>query len=668
MKSLVSRPHFAPLALLFALCLLFWSRVLLGGEVLLPGAMLGGFAPFGGDPRAPWTILQWDALAQYFPWRHFAAQSLQSGHIPLWNPFQFCGTPFMANAQSAIFYPLNLPFWVFDTARAFGIAAFAHSILASFSTYFLARRWNLSRAAAVLAGAIYAFCGYLSAWSLLPTLFATAAWLPLCLLLFERASDDEKPGASSLLLALSLSCALLAGHAQVFFYILLALALRQPFLKRKWRGLAILGGALGLALLLGALQVVPTLELARIGHRVAVAPTPADWKFWQDRALGWSELGALVFPAEPTALGTLSENFGYLGFGAILLGILGLFWTRKDAAKAPDARTFSVEESAEEVSHQSEALRAENSIRLGREPIGDASPTSRLADFFASRPKNFAFALAIFGLLYALATPLSRLIFFAIPGVSQMGGTGRALLLWSLGVALLAGFGLDFVRARFPHRWLAPLALLLVVGELSFNSYLTLPTAPRAAIYPPTTLTTFLAKNSSPQARVLMLTPRNEWLPREAFRPSQNHPSGVLPPNGATVYGIYDVNGYDSLSLRQYRAYIGGASPALNGNMVLLDSLAPVLLDELGVRYVVTLQNQPPATEPGRRVLSADGCDVWERQINGQLRVSGQNFAPGTRDGKYQPTSFRFGAFVSLCALGFVAAAWIVRRGGFFRA
>ncbi len=630
MKSLFSQRN-APLWCLFALCLLFWSRVLFTSQVLLPGAMLRGFAPFGGDETAPWTILQWDALAQYFPWRHFAAQTLSRGEIPLWNPFGFCGTPFVANAQSAVFYPLNLPFWIFDTAYAFGISAFLHSILASFSTYFLARRWNLSRAAAVLAGAIYAFCGYMSAWSLLPTLFATAAWLPLCVLLFEKASDDAKPGISSFALAMGLGCALLAGHAQIFFYILLALLLRQPYLVRPWRGLAILGGALALALLLGAIQVLPTLELARIGHRVAGAPTPGDWEFWRARALHIGELRALIFPAEPTHLGTLNENFGYLGFGAVLLGILGLFTARK----------------------------AEN---------GESSTGFRFPAWLGSRFRNYALALAIFGLLYALATPVSQFVFFNFPGVSQMGGTGRALLLWSLGIALLAGFGLDFARARFSSRLLAPLALILVVAELGFNSFLAIPTAPRASIYPPTALTTFLAKNSAPDARVLMLTPQREWLQSEAFRAPRTHPSGVLPPNGALVYRIYDVNGYDSLSLRQYRAWVGseeagGASPALNGNMVLLNSLSPALLDSLAVRYVVAQQGQTLPQVPGRWVLSADGCEVWERKISGDLRVGGQNFAPGWRDGKYQPQSFRLGAFISLCALGFVAAALVTKTG-----
>lgn len=648
MKLLFSRPHLAPLLLLFALCLMFWSRVLFTDQVLLPGAMLRGFAPFGDDANAPWSILQWDALAQYFPWRHFAAQSLRGGQIPLWNPFQFAGTPFVANAQSAVFYPLNLPFWIFDTARAFGIAAFGHSILASFATYFLARRWNLSRAAAVVAATIYAFCGYLSAWALLPTLFATASWLPLCLLLFEKASDDEKIGASSFFLALSLACALLAGHAQIFFYILLALALRQPFLRRKWRGLAILIGAASLALILGAAQVLPTLELAHIGHRAGGPPTPADWDFWKPRALQSGDWPSLLVPNWPMAWGSLNENFGYLGIGALSLGFLGVFWKRRETRG----------ENGEARGERRETRKNDPNL---------VSRFSILASRFSFPAKNYALTLAVFGLLYALATPVSQFFFFGIPGVSQMGGTGRALLLWSLGVALLAGFGLDLARSTIKSAVLPLLALLVVGAELFANAWMTQPTAPRQTIYPPTQLTTFLAQKSGPDARVLLVTPKKSWLPTESFRRGRTHPPGILPPNGATVYGIYDVNGYDSLSPRIYRSWVGsaesgGPSPQLNGNMVLLESFSPAMLDSLQVRYVVTSQSAPPQNAPGRKVLSANGCDIWQREMSGTQRVNGASFTPGWTEGKYQPETFRLGTFLSLCALGFVGAALVFKR------
>ena len=200
-------PDLLPVLALVLLALIYWSKVLFTGQVLLPGHMLGGFAPFGAESNAPWNILQWDGLGQYYPWRFFAAQRLHLGRIPLWNPHQFAGTPFLANGQSAVFYPPNLVFWIMDPARAFGWAAFLHTLLAAIGTYFLARQWNLSRAASLVAAIAFGFCGYLSAWAMLPTLAETASWLPLTLLLLERSVEEAAPSQRArrvLLLAVAL--------------------------------------------------------------------------------------------------------------------------------------------------------------------------------------------------------------------------------------------------------------------------------------------------------------------------------------------------------------------------------------------------------------------------------------------------------------------------------
>ena len=617
--------HTPALGLLTLFALALWSRVLFTGQVLLPGAMLSGFHPFGGQVSAPWNILQWDSLAQYYPWRHFAAQELRAGHIPLWNPFEFTGTPFVANAQSAVFYPLNLPFWLFDTAYAFGVAALLHTLLSAFATYFLCQRWNLSRAASVVAAIAFAFCGYLAAWALLPTLFSTASWLPLCLLLFEKSCDDKRAHGATLGLVLSLSCALLAGHAQIFFYIALALLLRIAFLQKRGRGYLIWVGALGGAALLSMLQILPTLELARYGHRAVDAATPSAWQAIQARALQTMQLPSLLIPGWPTF--STDENFGYIGIGVLLLMLAALGWRAR--------------------SHQS------------------------------ARGKWFALTLAIFGLLYALATPLAALFFYGVPGVSQMGGTGRALILWSMGAALLCGFGVDFLRDKLKSSFVPAVALLLVAAELGFNAFLIQPTAPRAQIYPATTLTTWLQARVGQNNRVLFYTARSQWLPAELFAPPQTHPLGVLPPNGALVYRLHEINGYDSLSLRQYRAYINGeefsrvggreiegASPALNGNVVLINNLNSPVLDSLATRYIVVPQSLDLGDNApqGKIVFSADGCNVWERPLQNGARISGAAFSPGFKNGGYNPETFRFGAFVSLCALGFGCAGAMAKR------
>jgi hypothetical protein len=194
-QGVLASPHTLPLLVLFALNLLFWIRVLVTGHVLLPGEFLRGFAPFGSDPQAQWNILQWDALGQYYPWRHFAAQQLRSGGIPLWNPYQFAGTPFVANGQSAVFYPLNLPFWTFDVARAFGISAFLHTMLSGIATYFLAATLGRLSLSLLCLAASLVLLRLSLRWAMLPRFPIPLPGFPSLLLLRARCFIEASPAA-----------------------------------------------------------------------------------------------------------------------------------------------------------------------------------------------------------------------------------------------------------------------------------------------------------------------------------------------------------------------------------------------------------------------------------------------------------------------------------------
>src|SRR5947208_546792 len=99
--------HAVPLALFGILAALFLSPTLFGDQSLLPTDLLmqmspwaettGGASPIG-RPHQPWNPLLWDAIAQFYPWRAFAAAWMRQGVVPLWDPHQFCGTPFLANS------------------------------------------------------------------------------------------------------------------------------------------------------------------------------------------------------------------------------------------------------------------------------------------------------------------------------------------------------------------------------------------------------------------------------------------------------------------------------------------------------------------------------------------------------------------------------------------
>ncbi len=174
----------SPLFFLLLSALFLW-RSTFTGDVFLPANLLGHIAPWTAaiphDNLPPWNPLRWDGIAQFYPWRNFAHETIRSGYIPLWNPYQFCGTPFVANSQSAVFYPPNLLFYLLPTARAFGASALLHLTLCGWFTYLFMRRIGCGAAGALLAGVVYAFSNWQIQWLQLPTFLATSCWFPLLL-------------------------------------------------------------------------------------------------------------------------------------------------------------------------------------------------------------------------------------------------------------------------------------------------------------------------------------------------------------------------------------------------------------------------------------------------------------------------------------------------------
>src|SRR5437763_880642 len=45
-----------------------------------------------------------------YSWLHFWIRSLRGGHLPLWDPYGFCGHPFAMDMLPSAFYPLHLLF------------------------------------------------------------------------------------------------------------------------------------------------------------------------------------------------------------------------------------------------------------------------------------------------------------------------------------------------------------------------------------------------------------------------------------------------------------------------------------------------------------------------------------------------------------------------------
>ena len=610
------------LTLLLPPCLLLWP-VLAHGEAFLPADLLRDIAPWRIDNPSslvPWNPLMWDGIAEFYPWRLFAAQTLHSGYLPLWNPHQFCGTPFVANSQSAVFYPPNLLFFLLPVWKAFGFSVLLHLFLTGGCMYaFLhSPKMGLGRAASLVGAVAWQLCHWQVAWLELPTFLCVSAWLPLALLLVDRTI--ERPiAARAGALGVCLGVMLLAGHLQIALYCLglvTAYALFRAGPLVKANRLALLGCTLlvsALAFGLAAPQILPTLELARVSHRAGGPATWAAFEGYVHLALPPASLVTLWLPnffGSPTrgtywgiglngGPGAYMENACYDGVLTLLLALAGVLATwRQNAAT------------------------------------------------------RFFVIIALVSLLMALGTPLNALPFFGIPGFAQTGSPGRILVLWSFCVAVLAAhgaqtilrgewrvllkafvlffaFGLSafgyamfwFSRYAPPgylasnlasetDLWRLPVGILLAAGaalwlrqrgsltthhmggalvvlvgtDLLAAGYGFNRTTMPENVYPVTPLIAYLQQHRS-EGRIIPLNRR--WSLTD--RP----PLAVLPPNTGMVYGLNDTQGYDSLLTGQYFQFAGrmdrgSPAPPENGNMVFTYGYDSMEAREAGARYVVT--------------------------------------------------------------------------------
>ncbi|HSA84321.1 MAG TPA: hypothetical protein VLF20_05575, partial [Patescibacteria group bacterium] len=117
---------------------LFFNPVFISGKLPIPAdTIIGLYHPYrdlyaSEYPRGiPFHNSQiTDPVRQQYPWKVLSIDSLKSGQLPLWNPYNFAGTPLLANMQSAVFYPLNIFFFIMPYQFAWSLLIVSQPILA----------------------------------------------------------------------------------------------------------------------------------------------------------------------------------------------------------------------------------------------------------------------------------------------------------------------------------------------------------------------------------------------------------------------------------------------------------------------------------------------------------------------------------------------------------
>jgi hypothetical protein len=410
---------FVVATLLLAAVACFWPLVRHPSDQLV-GVQQGGFN---------------DLVTFYFPYRDLPRVILaRYGQWPFWNPWLGTGGPHLGDPQSALFYPLSWPFWLVGVRGWLSWSFVVHHLLGGMGTYGLCRRLGLSRLGAACAGVAFLGSPVLLARSGEgQTCLSVMVWAPWAFWMYERERQGARHGVAGLVTVLAL--AILAGHSQEAYYLVIALSLmclydalrlvaagqRSGAAQRIGRWVIVGLGTAGLA----AVDLVPSFLYTRAaaeGYRLLRARLAID-------CAGPENLQQLLHPFALGGPATYTgpghffwETLCYFGVAAEILAVLGLI----------------------------------SSLRSSRR-IGPLAVVG-------------AVGLAV---AFRNHTPVYPLLEHIIPGLGLFRYPSRILFLTALAVAVLAGAGIDAIAAaRFSGRFRTDvlrtlLALAIVVVGLN---------------------------------------------------------------------------------------------------------------------------------------------------------------------------------------------------------
>jgi hypothetical protein len=161
--------------------------------LLLTLAMFGDVLLLPGDQIL--SDLGKDLSSQFVYWRQFGFHELRAGHLALWNPYVFSGTPFFGAFQPALLYPPNLIYLVLPLPKAINYEIALHVFLLGMLMSMWVRHHGLHPAAILLASVSTMFGGafFLHIFpGHLPFLDASA-WTPLILLTVDELLENPRP-------------------------------------------------------------------------------------------------------------------------------------------------------------------------------------------------------------------------------------------------------------------------------------------------------------------------------------------------------------------------------------------------------------------------------------------------------------------------------------------
>lgn len=304
-----------------------------------------------GIPAAagvPWLV--GDNLIQNYPLRALVGTDLAHGHLPLWAPQLWSGSPLLAGFNAGAAYPLSWLFAVLPNMLAWVTNQVAVEVVAAAGMAALLRGFGRSWTAAGLGAASFAYGGFVAVQDVHLDIVQAAGWLVWAFVALERLAR-RPPGRAGApwvaLLGVSLGLMVLTGGAEPILDGGVVLVLYSAWLL--WRAAGhrlalaaeVVGGA-AIGILIGAAQLLPGSALQGQSQRA----THSLWYFTSGSInksftlLGLDPFvlgGAHSFPLSFVGTYNLPEISSYIGILPVM-GVVGLLARRH--RRHPEARQW----------------------------------------------------------------------------------------------------------------------------------------------------------------------------------------------------------------------------------------------------------------------------------------------------------------------------------------
>ena len=557
----------------------------LQGKIPFPRDLVLGHAAWEG--LRPETLRSFagiiDVPALSYPFHALAGRAARKGSLALWNPYILGGSPFLANSQSALFYPLNAMYYVLPVPAAWMLALTIRMFLAGLFMALFVRALGGTAAGCIVSGMIFSACGFMTAWQG-QAIGDGAIWLPLICYSVHRL--HRAPSARSVGLgAISFAMPALAGHPETAFHLALTgAALAFVLWLFPWdaaagrfdlRFLAAFAAIGVLAMGLASVQMLPTLEWLPHLNQKLDQPEPArtrhDAQGFFSRDIGSDPNSAFI---------PIPEGASFAGVAALLLAAVALSHRDRHPVVFFAAVTvlavaiaYSVQPIHTIVVHLPLIKAMKNARFILIATFGIASMAGLGASLLEEKaPRNAgrtpwlllgaAFVVVLFG-VFEVHRATAR-------APSFMTGPGGSLVFLILASILLAAR----LRGMLSGRPFAFLVCGLTAIELLSFSHGFFGFAPVKEIFPRPPVFDFLARQGDPSA----------------FRIAKaGYP---IPANSGMMYGIQMAEGYDICTERTRLFTRGLTEMRDDGVFFLSDRIAQNRdrrLDMLNVKYLVVI-------------------------------------------------------------------------------